>query len=267
MNIAFSALVILFLALPGICFLLAYRAERGRPVGSGSLTDEVPVGIIVSVAFHTLGLIVTWIVGRLFIGVVPDLKAALIVAVAPAARQGGLASGVAEPLLTGWYPFYILAYFTVVCGCSAFLGRWLKTKVREWGLDRRYPALRWNDWFYLLRGESPEQTSAAEEYDSIAISAVVEGTLYRGFLYDFFVNKSGELDTIVLVLAERRKLGEGEESEGRDVKHQPYYPILADYLVLKYSTIANLAVTMASLGDPSEVEEEESPPRREEFLD
>jgi len=244
MNIAFSALVILFLALPGVILFVAYRSERGRPISSGPLADEIPLGLVVSVVLHGI-----WVVlfdfcgGKLSTPLQVDLKTTLRLLAAQFGKDDGEFESAVSSIVqhAGW----ILLYFGSLYVFAAIAGYVLKSAVRFWRLDRLIPMLRWNDWYYLLKGESPEDYEEPDDQprDFLKITAVVGDYIYIGVLVDFAIKKSGELDSVVLTEPKRRKIGEKETPP--DVPS--YYPIHAEFLILKYSEIKNLCITKYTL--------------------
>lgn len=256
MNIAFSALLVILLAFPGICALFAYRSERGRPIGVGPLTDELPFGLVISLLLH-----VVWVLAFNGIGQCLDdptkvnLNAVLTLLVSPFGRDTKLFTDTRAALTHGWYPVFIAVYFGTLCLASIAFGKSARWIIVTCKLDKRFRFFRWNDWFYLLRGESPHPEVSGDA-EIIEVAAVVDGHLYLGALVDYVVNKSGELDVVVLAAASRRKLASKERPNARTraEAHPPYYAINAEHVVLKYSEIKNLAIRRSEIVPEGEAE-------------
>jgi hypothetical protein len=101
-------------------------------------------------------------------------------------------------------------------------------------------------WYYLLR------VHAAQRQADALVAAVVNfgGKCYvvRGFVAEFFVTPSGELDRIVLLLADRRPL-EADREPGDPDSAERYYAIEGDSFVLRYSEAITLNVQYVKFGD------------------
>ena len=98
-------------------------------------------------------------------------------------------------------------------------------------------------WYYELKAKISEQSNA----QMIKVSCLQElkssAYLYYGILEDFYLDKSGQLDRIVISDAFRRKLEDDDpyNSEQKPEKSR-FYQIKGDRLVLKYSTLINLNI-------------------------
>jgi hypothetical protein len=84
------------------------------------------------------------------------------------------------------------------------------------------------------------------------VAAVVNfgGRCYvvRGFVSDFFVKPTGELDRIVLEFADRRPLEADRDVSATDAPER-YYQIEGDSFVLRYSEAITLNVQYVKFGD------------------
>ncbi|MEO5930924.1 MAG: hypothetical protein ABIR47_13385 [Candidatus Kapaibacterium sp.] len=260
MNIAFPALVILLLALPGILLRYAYRKGLfwKSPVILGPLADEVGGGIIAALVLHALCLLVIEVCSHLTV----DFESLLI-------------------LLTGWpkldvrqeqgvlysishYHAAVLIYFIGSNLLGVVLGYGLHWLVRVLHLDLRYSALRFsNEWHYIFWGEKRAfdqklldiKLLLTREVDITHISAVVdeggESLLYWGILTEYHFNRAGELDLIVLEQASRRKLSADRQigNAADEIEEERFYPIRGDYLTLRYTNIRNLNIQYIVLPD------------------
>lgn len=109
----------------------------------------------------------------------------------------------------------------------------------------------------------------------ISVSAIVEvagqAYLYHGFLDEYFTDKDGQLDRIVLTATERRRIeqdraiekpiqsaGENEPDVGPQDVAVRFYPITGDYFVLRYSEIITLNIHYYRAEVPTQKETQQS---------
>lgn len=253
MNLAFAALLSLLLAIPGFAFIFAYRANRGRQPGVRPIADDMPVAIvaailihgIVGTAFHIAG---TWIFG---VGAYPE--AALMLLTSEFGKDGKRFQEACNSLFCGWRPVALIFYFLTTCGAGIGLGAGLKKLVETYGWDRRFAILKANDWYYLLKGQTADGEDFVTDLDGIRLTAVVGDYIYWGLLSDYCLTPTGMLDSIVLELPERRKIGEGETTHSQYTTIIPAvdapgaYRINLMFLVLKYSECKNLGILLIRL--------------------
>ncbi|WP_160160785.1 hypothetical protein [Legionella sainthelensi] len=90
----------------------------------------------------------------------------------------------------------------------------------------------------------------------IVVSAVLEvagqGYLYRGELEDFYFDREGGLERLILRNASRRKIENDKTAPENAAIENRFYPIDGTYFVLKYSQITNLNVQFLELDPESE---------------
>jgi hypothetical protein len=70
-----------------------------------------------------------------------------------------------------------------------------------------------------------------------------QNIIYIGELVNYYLNKSAELDAILLRYPMRRKLDD-------DNAENPYYSIPSDYLYIPYKDVANLNINYFNLDQP-----------------
>lgn len=167
------------------------------------------------------------------------------------------------------YPWQVALYFLSLGAFAAYSGFWLQQIIRRRGWDLRYRILRFNNpWHYYFHGETTDLDDGTDAtrwiHAGTAVSGIVDTSggpyLYVGILYDYFFDRAGNLDHIVLTGAFRRALwadrgahpaaeetapAEGETfSEGdngnEQVMDQRYYEIDGNFVVLKYSDMRTL---------------------------
>jgi len=253
-SLAFQALAIFALALPGIILKNAYRNGFfwDRPRLVLPVAEEVAYSLVLACALHA---IFASIVDRWFWPIDFDAIGILLLG------QYGKDSNLLLPsvqALTG-HPGRIFTYFASLYAFSAALGYGAHGAVRRLRFDYRWPVLRFDhQWHYLLRGEIarfPEtKGSVPEAFDLISVACVVDanaGTfLYVGVLDTFYFNKAGDLDLLVLTGAARRRIGPTQVDA---TDEREYYFIDAEYLYLKYSEVRNVSINYVVL--PAEIPE------------
>lgn len=262
MDVAFPALLIFLIVLPGIVCRYGYRKGTWTsPVYLTSISEEIAYGVVIAAALH---LAWGWVLG--LFGVVINLDAVLFFLTgidgAGAARAEKALQSVVQS------PQGIFGYFLGLNVAAGLLGFGLHELVRYYRLDLRFPALRFrNEWYYLFRQEDPIMDIIAARrwrwggrefrewlrfYRSIQgytyVSAVVEqggvAYIYWGYLHKFFFDKTGGLDRIVLTHTKRRLLDRDKPNPAQPSpeKDDRFYPISGDYLVLRYAQIQTLNV-------------------------
>jgi len=264
MNIAFSALLILYLALPGMLFWWAYRRDRGRPASRGPISDDIPIGLLLSVGLHA-----AWVSLFNLLGTIPvvfggrrsfvDLQSVAVLLSGQAGKDSEPFRLAIASITEGWRPLGVFAYFCSLSIVAFFLGYRLRTLVRDRQLDQHIPFFRWGDWFYLLEGSLPpgwhdERDSTVEESndadpgepDFVVVAAREGEYIYRGILVDYVIGRSGDLETIVLVMPVRKRIDQelgAEHFDGGWVK------VRSTFIVLKYAEVSNLAISRTYLPD------------------
>ena len=250
MNLAFPALFVLLLLLPGI--LLSYSYRRGffrrSPITLGPIKDEIGRGIVLAVFVHLVALCLSWLGG----GWVPKVEAFLAVF----ADIGEVTPDTtAEEITSGFW------YLITTNAAALVVGLVGHSIVRYWELDLQWERLRFNnEWHYLFSGEArkfPRERKAGVDF--VFVSVVVEqgedSILYWGFLSYYFFDRAGTLDKIVLTDAQRRFLhaesdrnpDESDEPEADATPDLPpesdrYYSIRGEYFVIEYEGVQTLNV-------------------------
>jgi len=187
LNIAFPALLLFLLILPGLLFR---RGFLNPPLPATSLTDEIAWAVIPAVILHlsATALIESTTdyrvdfgtLGQLLLGVQRD------VAIAADFRELGR---YLRPIA-----YYNLLLWTV----SFVLGWALGTIVYRFSLDRRYAWLkRSNDWRDLIDG----RLLPRQEFDYVWLDAMVKSgsgtTIYSGIMSEFIYSADGQIEAVV----------------------------------------------------------------------
>lgn len=256
MSFAFPALLLLLIVLPGV--ILRYTYLRGffanSPFSITSLADEAAYGLIGSIFLHFV-----WASLLALCGVQFNLSPLVALLIGSYGHDD-----VYFPLVLDWltrHPERIIGYFLSLYVLAALLGYGAHQLVRGRRWDRTFPWLRFrNDWHYLISGEIlqfPEVGREPREVDGVYLSAVVhhggDSYLYRGIVADYFFDKSGSLDRVLLRLAHRRLLardrepGEPRSPSTMASANQRYYDIAGDFFVLRYSEVQTINIEYFAL--------------------
>lgn len=264
MEFAVSAVFLLILLLPGFILQTAYTKGFWRwnsPTSPRSLTEQVPAGIVLASILHAL-----WAAGAGLLGYTINLRAVVMLLTGAYGHEDAHFESALSAFTDN--PYQVFFYFTSLYLVAALLGYISHFVVRKLALDRKTRILRFNNqWFYLLSGEITEFKGSSyedEEVDGVFLTTVVHHAdcdyLYRGLVVDFFFDKEGLLDRVLLTLAARRKLADdrkpGEEA-GSPESEARYYYVEGDYLVLKYSEMATINVDYLFVVPETDVPERE----------
>ena len=223
MNLAFSALAVFLLVLPGA--LLSYAYRRGffqrSPVSFSTVSNEVSRSVLFALLLHGVGLPLA----ETLTPVQVEYEAALLLLTSNAGPE--TAEGRAAVQAVARHPGRISTYLLLINLSGLLLGYLLHWVVRARRADLRWDVLRFkNNWHYLFTGEAlvfsiPQRRrnySAIEEVleepvEFAFVSAVVEQAgeafLYWSAFSDFYFDAAGQLDRIVLEEAQRRTLRAG----------------------------------------------------------
>lgn len=260
MNLAFQALAIFALALPGIILKNSYRNGFfwDRPRQQSPIAEEVAYSLLLACALHS---VYAPIVNRYW----PiDLNAVVILLLGQYGKDGEHLAGTVAALTI--YPGRIFGYFVVLYAASGALGLAAHGVVRRLRLDLKSRFFRFNhQWHYLLHGEIanfPESNVEVRSFDFISIACVVDtdagSFLYVGVLDAFYFNKGGELDLLVLTGAMRRPIDTSKEDASG--AKPDYFFIDAEYLYLKYSDVKNVSIRYVALSPETAAEQSPDEP-------
>lgn len=219
------------------------RFATGRPpVGLRSFAEEIAKSVFIASLLHAGWIGLSGIVGSpvdLFVvaGLVTGSQSEGTRTVAVLAESSGK----------------ILIYFGSLLPASVIIGAVVALLVRHNRLDKIIPFMRvGDDWHYVLLGEYQELVDpwhAPARADVVATAAVEiagKAYLYLGVLEEFYYDRDGELDRIVLVGTHRRELlkDKAAEESSAAAKGPPtrFYPIDGDYVVIPYREIRNLNI-------------------------
>jgi hypothetical protein len=257
-NVAFSALLVFLLLLPGFLFRTYFkRAEKVvldvKPFGQAAI-DAFLAAIVLDTFWYWLAVFVT---GR-------RVDFAALLTLIAGEKSAELESAIAKLATDPWHPGLFFGSLYAFAILAAFL---LRRAVTRWRLDRRGAPLanflRFDTpWYYLFTGYDREIAP-----NGVAIGAVVSlgGTayLYTGVLVEYFLDDQGQLNRLVLASAARRPLSEDASQDDDALTEwvavdeplaetipsasERFYPIEGDYFVLRYSEVLTLNVRYLDL--------------------
>jgi hypothetical protein len=246
MNFAFPALVVFILTLPGIIAGYWYRkGDWPIPIYVRPIAEETAYSVIIAAMLHT-----PWATFLHLTGFHIDLEPVLMFLVGSFGKDNDHLVSVVRSVTD--HPSRVVIYFFGLYLLSAVTGFAAHKLVRTRGWDRKYEFLRFdNFWFYLFEGEIlefPDIPSAPQQIDGVYLSAVVQhgerSYLYRGVVEQYYFDRSGNLDRVLLALAARRDLS---DDRAPDQQHQVegdsrYYGIEGDFFVLRYSEMKTICI-------------------------
>ena len=257
MNLAFPALVVFILLLPG--FIARSRFKRAER----TLLDFSPFGeaaieaVLWACIFHVLWiLIVAWIFGRFL---KPEIVLHLLSS--DAAKQSVAIGEVVQNFRE------IIEYFLSIFAGAYLLPTLIRWFITQFRLDRNEALLgRWlrfhqAPWYYLLSGSD---FSKDDEPDFIAISAIVnvagKAVLFTGILDEYFVDSEGVLDRLILQDVMRRPIDDDKPDVPTGIDPLRFYSVDGDYFVLRYSEAITLNVEYIKLEHINQAELVSQPP-------
>lgn len=268
MNLAVPAIVVFFVLLPGFIFRSRLKLVEKESQDFSPFGQVVAGGVIYAIILHAAVLAASYYVldrsARL------DLFVHLLISPSTLDEQ--------EFKFIAGSAWDIAEYFGALFALALTVPSIVRATIVKHELDRFDSCLsklcRFHraPWYYLLS----KADFKASERDNllISVSAIVEvagqAYLYTGLLDEYFVDKDGQLDRIVLTTAERRKFerdkagrqdvaaaDDTESNEAIDVDAGRFYQIMGDYFVIRYSEVLTLNIhyyrlDVASQGGSSE---------------
>jgi hypothetical protein len=254
-NVAFPALAILLLVLPGILYS-RYSSTAGAFRRQLPLTDELGQSLVAAIALQVIGLGVAICLSGCT-KVTPDIEKALMLISGHFGKPENAQAAIDSVALHwGW----VLLYMSGVCIAGILAGlAWRKAKGKYYAskriklFDNEPDARRYEEWSHTIAYDG----SLAEGEGVVKIIATIVDVgktsfLYRGILEDIRWCQSGDPDHFVIRSAERRPIGDKEDHTTEDTA--TYYPISGDVFLLRYSEIKTLNLLFAIV-DGSQLED------------
>ena len=228
MNIAFPAFLILLLILPGFIFLSAHERKENTAI------ERKPFDVSSAIALF-FALLIHFILLSVFscFDLAPDY--ALLFKLALGLKTLTYDLKAIEDHIVA-IALYLLLSFSLP---------YLLGKVTQWV---RFSFNPYKDscfsfdtpWYYELKGKLSD-VHDPQIIQLTCLQDLSEGTyLYYGVLEDFYLDREGQLDRVVLSDVFRRKLTHDESD--KDTPQNRFYEIKGDRLVLKYADIRNINI-------------------------
>jgi hypothetical protein len=249
MNIAFGALVLLILLLPGLVFRVAYLNVRysGKSFRS-TIVDETLLAVAPALILQLLGFEIVENIFRRSVSLSTIYQ--LIISSGNFNRFDIVEKSIGSFLL-----------YNILIGTAAYLlGVGARKLIQRYKIQYKYPLFRFqNDWYHILKGtilSFQGNDQDVSEIDYVWVDVMLEskeGTfIYSGILKDFFLSKDEGLDRIYLTNVRRRKMSDDavtdnineteDESDTLLELDKRYYYMPGDFFVIPYSQIRNLNV-------------------------
>ncbi|MGB3799165.1 MAG: hypothetical protein WA952_05075 [Lewinella sp.] len=249
MGLAFGALFLATLLLPGIIFRYAYlRSDSLRKTVDFSLLSEAVFVLIPTLLFHALGWTVAGAVGTL-LNRVPNVSALYRLTTGQLLTEDSLAS-----LERGILPFVF--YILALSALAGWSGSLVQRLVVRRGWDDHFKLLRiYNDWDKYFTGHSISR-DPRRSFDYVQVDVVVAGgdgdMLYTGALANYSLNQEQGIDRIFMEVVYRRRLRDDLPLSDDVLADLPpanreedprYYNMPGDYLVIPFDQIRNLNIS------------------------
>lgn len=258
MNIAFGALLLLLLLIPGLFFRVAYLNVRysGKSFKT-TFIDETLLALAPAFIIQILGFLFV----EMILGKQVSLETIYQLIISSAAFKN---FGVIQRSLG-----YFLLYNIVLWAVAWLLGYSTRRFIKRFKLHYKYPIFRFqNDWYHILRGtilNFPGYEGQTSDIAFVWLDVVLEtrdsSFIYSGIVQEFFLSKDEGLDRIYLINVRRRKLSDdletaqmadatttadsdaAEENPPSTEIDKRYYYMPGDLFVIPYSQIRSLNVT------------------------
>ena len=257
MNIAFSAVLILLLALPGVIFQKA-SSLAGRFRAQRSIHDELVQSVGAAAIAHAIWIPFFNLCGWFF-SIRVDLNAAARLLLGQYGQQGSLLQETVQAVVG--YPYFILLYFISICFCCHWAGMsWRKFLQSQTEgpiadfLKNEPNALRFQEWLSELfpgrRGTAIDDLQIdVDDAITVLLSTICTfggiPYLYVGFLAGVQWDDHGDPERFGLSDVLRRKLSEDETPRNKSEDALPHeeltdrwYPVKADRFWLDKSETA-----------------------------
>lgn len=246
MNIAFPALLVFLILLPGFIFRSRYKRAERTSLDYSPFGQVVAEAVLWALAAHVIWLSLSYAIFTRSV----DPKALLSLLIAAPKEQADAIEIVGREF--NWIGLYFSSLFAASFTVSAAA----RMAISKYQLDRQghrfFSLFRFHHapWYYLLSGADFDDASKP---DLIVVSAIVNvagsAVLYVGIVEEFFVNADGGLDRLVLREVMRRPIERDKESEDADASTSRFYLIDGDYFVLRYEETITLNVQYLKISE------------------
>ncbi|MEJ2044479.1 MAG: hypothetical protein P8X74_05490 [Reinekea sp.] len=238
MNIAFPAVVIFLILLPGAIFRTTFNISEDKSYfGQMPLSKAATVSFIYAIFLHLLWLIITIYIFKIKI----DFYTLFVLLTSYQGRMDAALVAVSSSI------YKVFTYFITLILFSGILGISLRYLVNKFKLDHGDSWLakvcRVNTpWYYYF---TDHYSDHKEEPVYIIVSALVDvagsGVIYEGFLKKWYTDRDGKLDRIVIEEAVRWPLDLRSDTPISKAKTDTF-DIFGHNLTLKMSEVQNLNI-------------------------
>ncbi len=234
MNIAFSAIVLAVLLLPGGLFRFGYLRGyfRRSPIVVANLIDDLPWVLFGAIIIQAMGQMIVHLLGR-----PSDYHVVLPLMLGQYGDKQDLLKNIIETIPNLQFGYFL--YFVVINLFAYIIGLFFHWLVRTNRWDNTYNFLRFpNEWYYML---DPEPNRKQNNLPVVWLSTVVDhkeaSYLYRGIVSDWQLDRIGGLEKVELANAMRRTLKDDRPIEEL---HKPqgdgrYYKIEGMRFMIRYA--------------------------------
>ena len=243
MNIAFPAVLIILLVLPGVIFNKC-RSVSGRFGSQRQILDEIFPSFGAAVVAHLV-----WVSGCYLLsgwsGLQVDIEAVLLLA---AGRLGEQPNSIQAIQAASDHPIAVLIYFSSLLAVCYAAGCWYRRflvwrhgSVRAltvFAAQDEFQARRFADWAKVIPTALPDSEVAC----TIVVASLTIGSksyLYAGFLGNVVWNEStGEPEWIQLWSTSRRDIM--EDRDGDSNMPDTWYDVAGEFFMIRFSEVDTL---------------------------
>jgi hypothetical protein len=264
LNIAFPAVLIILLALPGVIFN-RYRSVSGRFRSQRQILDELLPSLGAATVAHLAGISVCYLISG-WTGLRVDFEAVLLLV---AGRLGEQSNSVEAIKAASCHPLAVFSYFfslLLACYCAG----WLDGKLRVWrhgpvraltvfSAEDESQARRFAAWARILSTDLPDSEIACT---TIVASLTVgsKSYLYAGLLRKVFWNEStGEPEWLQLWSTLRRDIA----ADGDPAAKTPdrWYEVEGESFMIRFSEVGTLNLIYTAIEESDKNSESPTPNR------
>jgi hypothetical protein len=254
-NIAFQALALLALVLPGILFHKGY-SQIGRLRIQRPIVEEISRSLVFAVLFHAVWLGLSHMISH-WTGVVADLRSVLILTMGEFGKDDSLLPTAVDSIVK--FPGSVLAYLMTLYLASFWTGAWLsqlneRQVLAPWVrsalrfLDHdETNAERLQEWLENLQFDF--ESAEGDEVDLIPLFATIVDVghasyLYAGVLQEIVPDNEGNPDRFVLRGTQRRPLSDDSAK---------LYDIKGDVFIIRASEARTINVQFVAVERPPQL--------------
>ncbi len=257
MNIAFSAVLIVLLVLPGVIFNKC-RSVSGRFRSQHQIVDELFPSLGAAAVAHFIWVLGCWLLSG-WTGLYVDTEAVLLLVAGQLGRHKDSVDAIEA---VSKHPFAVSLYFSsllLACFYAGRLHKWFRLRrhgqvnaLRVFSAEDESQARRFAEWAETLPVDIPQSGITR----IIIVASVVIGSksyLYAGLLKKVFWDEStGEPEWFQLCSTLRRDILDDKPPEKSSEK---WYDVEGESFMIRFSTIDTLNLIYSALEESNTVDE------------